>query len=98
MMRDIASRPRRRIELQEPTIKVANEPLRPGEEGRSAVTLLAQDHRKNVGYRTFFDDNAAIHVGLAEFHLRIEDDPALGGVAFEADGDRLSTAISDRKA
>jgi len=49
VMRDIASRPRARIELQEPTVKVANEPLRPGKERRSAVALLAQDDGQHIG-------------------------------------------------
>src|SRR5262245_44125129 len=71
VMRDIASRPWRRVELQEPTIKVANEPLGPREEWRSAVAHLAEDHCKHIGDRALLDDNAAVHVGFAKFHLGI---------------------------
>jgi hypothetical protein len=96
-MRDIASRPWRRIELQEPTIKVANEPLGSCEEGRSAVTPLAEDHCKHIGDRALLDDNAAVNVGFAEFHLWIEENTAFGGMALETNGDWLSGAVSERK-
>jgi hypothetical protein len=97
VMRDIASRPRSRIELQELAIKVPNELLRPGEEGRSAVAPLPRDHSKHISDRPFLDNNAAVHAGLAEFHFRVEEDPALRRMAPEANGDRLSTAIAECK-
>ena len=49
VMRDIASRPGARIELQEPAIKVANEPLWSGKERRPAVALLAQNDGQHIG-------------------------------------------------
>src|SRR5262249_1763465 len=97
VVRDIASRPRARIELQKPTVKIANEPLRPGKKRRPAIPLLAQDESQHTGDRALFDHNAAVHVGLAEFHLRIEENPTLGGVAPEANGNRLSGTISERE-
>jgi hypothetical protein len=68
-----------------------------GEERGLAVALLAQDDRQHVSDRAFFDDNAAVHIGFAEFHLGIEQHAALGRMRLEADCHRLAGAIPERK-
>src|SRR5262249_38477257 len=98
VVRDIASRPRPRIELQPATIKVANEPLWPREERWLPVASLAKNDGQHVGDRALFDSQAAVHVGFAELHLGIEQNAALGRVRLEANCNRLAGTIAERKA
>jgi hypothetical protein len=90
VMRDVAPRPRPRIELHQAAIEVADEPLRSRPERRLAVPPLPEDDAEHVGNRALLDDEAAVHIGLAEPQLWIKENAAFGRMAVEADGDRLA--------
>jgi hypothetical protein len=97
VMRDIAQRPFRRIELTEPAVEVADQPLRARPQRRLAVAALRKHHRQHVCDRALLDDHRAVDIGLAKFELRIEQDAALRCTGGETDGDRLSAAVAEGK-
>ena len=74
---DITPRPRRQVELLQPALEIADEPLRAGPDRRHSVGRLAEHEGKEVGDRAFLDLQRAVHVGFADFHLGVEHHSAL---------------------
>ncbi len=95
MMRDVALRPRRHIELLQPPVEKEQPPLQPRPARRHAVGGLAEHDREQVGDRALLHPQRAVHVGFPEPDLGIEQHAALGGSGHEADGDLRVRAVAD---
>src|SRR5674476_1336053 len=76
MMRHVVARAPARIELLQTAVKKAQQPLRPCPVRN--VGILAKHDGKNVGDRAPLDHERAVHIGLAEFELGIEENSPLG--------------------
>ena len=95
VMRDIAPRPCRHIELLQPPVEEAHPPLQPRPAGRHAVGGLAENDREQIRDRALLHPQRAVHVGFAEPNLGIEQHAALGGFGHEIDCDRRAGTVAD---
>ncbi len=95
MAGDVPPRPPTRIELLQAAMEVTDQPLRPRPQRRSAVAPLAEHDREHVGDRTLLDHDRAIHIGVAESELGIEEDGALGGARGETDCHRRAGCVAE---
>ncbi len=97
MMRHVASRPRRRIELLQTAMEVAEQPLRARPKRRLAADALVQHDGEHLGDRALLDHHRAVHIGFAEFDLGIDQDTAFRGARREADRDRRARSVTQGK-
>ena len=95
MMRDVALCARGAVELLQPAVEVADDPLRPRPARRHAVRRLAEHECEEIGDRAFLYAQRTVHVGFAEPKFRIEQYAALGGSGHEADRDRPAGAVAE---
>src|ERR1700759_5341834 len=70
----------------------ARPPAHFGESGQN-VRLIEQN-AEQVGEAALLDDEAAVHIALAQRKLGIGEDSALRFVSKETDGDRITRAIA----
>src|SRR5712691_3567559 len=98
VVRDVAPRPRARIELLQAAIEKTDEPLQLRPRGWPAVATLTKHDGKDVGDRALLDHDAAIHVGFAESQLGIDEDATLGRSGGEADRHGPARAVPESKA
>ena len=94
MMRDVAPRARRHIELLQPPVEKAQPPLQSRPVRRHAVGGLTEHDREQVGDGALLDPQGAVHVGFAEPDLGIEQHAALRRLGHEADCDRGPAAVA----
>ena len=97
VVRNVAPRARTRIELLQAPTQIAQQPLRPRPARWPAADAAVAENGKQVCDRALLDPQVAVHIGLAELELGIEQDGALGGLAGEADRDRRTAAVAERK-
>lgn len=93
VMRDVVTGARARIELLQVPRQVAQMP--PGScPLRQEVGLIEQD-REGISYGAALDDEVAVHIGLAESELGIDEDLPLRLRSDEAHRDRLAGTVAD---
>ena len=94
---DITPRPGGQIELLQPALEVAGEPLRTSPDRRHSVGRLAEHEGKEIGDCAFLDLQRAVHVGFADLHLGVEHHCALRRLAGETQRHRSSGAVAEVK-
>jgi hypothetical protein len=92
VMRDIASRAPPPIELAQPAVEITQNPQRPGPEGR--LRGRSQQDGEHVGDRALLEDERAVHVGLAELEIGIENDVTFGHPRGKPQRERLAGPIA----
>ena len=70
----------------------ARPPAHPGPVGQN-VRLIEQK-AEHVGEAASLDDEATVHIALAQRKLGIGEDSALGFVSKETDGERITRAVA----
>ena len=93
MMRHVVARAPARIELLQTAVKEAQQPLRPRPVRN--VGILAKHDGQHVGDRAPLDHERAVHIGLAEFELGIEENSPLGCAGGKAHPYRLAGPIAE---
>jgi hypothetical protein len=95
VMRDVASRPRRQVELLQAAAHIAQPPLWRRPQRQHLVALLEQHEREKIGDRPAFDDQRAIHIGFAKMQFRIEQQTPLGAGRSDSDDNGTSMPVPE---